>query len=376
MEALRAAVVGTGFIGRVHARSARLAGGRLVGVAGSSPEKGRLAAEELRADQAFASGEELVEAEGIDVVHICTPNHLHEPLALKALAAGKHVVLEKPVALDGAGAGRVAAAAAESGKVVTVPFAYRFNPMVREARARVAAGDLGRLRLLTGAYQQDWLLTPDDVNWRVDAARGGPSRAFADIGSHWCDLVEFVSGDRIARLLARTVTAVPERAAVASSEAFSAPTGDGGERRAVDTEDAAFLLFETDTGAFGSMLVSQISAGRKNHLWFELNGEHTSVAFDQEQAETLWVGRRDRAETIYRDAAHLSADAARLSWLPAGHAQGYDDCFDLFVADAYAAIAGESPEGLPRIDDGVRAARITDAVLASAGTGSWTEVTP
>jgi predicted dehydrogenase len=169
---------------------------------------------------------------------------------------------------------------------------------------------------------------------------------------------------------------VPQRAAVASSEAFSAPSGDGGERRAVDTEDAAFVLFETAGGAFGSMLVSQISAGRKNHLWFELNGEHTSVAFDQEQAETLWIGRRDRAETIYRDAAHLSADAARLAWLPAGHAQGYDDCFDLFVADAYAAIAGKAPEGLPRIGDGVRAARITDAVLASAGTGSWTEVAP
>jgi predicted dehydrogenase len=376
MVALRAAVVGTGFIGRVHARSARLAGARLVGVAGSSPEKGRAAAGELGADQAFASGEELVEADAVDVVHICTPNHLHEPLALKALAAGKHVVLEKPVALDGAGAGRVAAAAAESGRVVTVPFAYRFHPMVREARARVEAGELGRLRLLTGAYQQDWLLTPDDVNWRVDAALGGPSRAFADIGSHWCDLVEFVSGDRISRLLGRTVTAVPERAAVASPVAFSAPTGGGGERRAVDTEDAAFLLFETAGGAFGSMLVSQISAGHKNHLWFELDGEDASVAFDQEQAETLWLGRRDRSETIYRDAAHLAPDAARPSWLPAGHAQGYDDCFDLFVADAYAAIGGQPPAGLPLIGDGVRAARITDAVLASAGTGSWTEVTP
>jgi predicted dehydrogenase len=376
MVALRAAVVGTGFIGRVHARSARLAGARLVGVAGSSPEKGRAAAEELGADQAFTSGEELVEAEGVDVVHICTPNHLHEPLALKALAAGKHVVLEKPVALDGAGAGRVAAAAAESGRVVTVPFAYRFHPMVREARARVAAGELGRLRLLTGGYQQDWLLTPDDVNWRVDASLGGPSRAFADIGSHWCDLFEFVAADRISRLLARTVTAVPERAAVSSPVAFSPPTDGGGERRAVDTEDAAFLLLETDRGAFGSMLVSQISAGRKNHLWFELNGDQASVVFDQEQAETLWLGRRDRSETIYRDAAYLAPDAARLSWLPAGHAQGYDDCFDLFVADAYAAIGGQPPAGLPLIGDGVRAARITDAVLESARTGSWTEVTP
>jgi predicted dehydrogenase len=374
MEPLRSAVVGAGFVGGIHARSARLAGARLVAVAGSSPESGRRAAGELGAERSFASGEELVEAEGIDVVHICTPNHLHEPLALKALAAGKHVVCEKPLALDGAGAARIAEAAAAEGRVVAVPFVYRFHPMIREARARVAAGELGRLRLLHGSYQQDWLLTPDDVNWRVDAALGGPSRAFADIGSHWCDLVEFVSGSRIARLLAHTAIVVPERS-VASTVTFSAPTA-GGERRPVDTEDLAMVLFETDGGAPGSMFVSQVSAGRKNRLWFELDGEEAAVVFDQEQPETLWVGRRDRAETLQRDAAYLSPDAARLTTLPAGHAQGYQDCFDLFVADTYAAIAGEAPDGLPLVGDGARAARITDAVLASARDRTWIEVTP
>jgi predicted dehydrogenase len=372
MEAMRTAVVGTGFIGRVHARSARLAGARLVGVAGSSPASGQQAAEELGAERAFALGEELVEADGIDVVHIATPNHLHEPLALKALAAGKHVVCEKPVALDGAGAQRIADAAAASGLVVTVPFVYRFHPIIREARARVAAGELGRLHLLHGHYQQDWLLTADDVNWRVDAALGGASRAFADIGSHWCDLVEFVSGYRMARLLARTATLVPERSTTATTT-FSAPTT-GGERRPVDTEDAALVLFETAQGALGSMLVSQVSAGRKNRLWFELDGEHAAIAFDQENAETLWLGRRERGEILQRDPAVLAPDAARLVTLPPGHAQGYDGCFDLFVADTYAAIRGGSPEGLPLVGDGLRAARITDAVLESARSQSWIEV--
>jgi predicted dehydrogenase len=372
MEALRTAVVGTGFIGRVHTRSARLAGARLVGVAGSSPASGQQAAEELGAERAFASGEELVEADGIDVVHIATPNHLHEPLALKALAAGKHVVCEKPVALDGAGAQRIADAAAASGLVVTVPFVYRFHPIIREARARVAAGELGRLHLLHGHYQQDWLLTPDDVNWRVDSALGGASRAFADIGSHWVDLVEFVSGYRISRLLARTATVVPERSTAATTT-FSAPTT-GGERRPVDTEDAALVLFETAQGALGSMLVSQVSAGRKNRLWFELDGDHAAIAFDQENAETLWLGRRERGETLQRDPAVLAPDAARLVTLPPGHAQGYDGCFDLFVADTYAAIRGGSPEGLPLVGDGLRAARITDAVLESARSQSWIEV--
>ena len=373
MEGLRTAVAGTGFIGRVHCRSARLAGARLVGVSASTPASAQLAAAELGAERAFASSEELVEADDVDVVHVCTPNHLHEPLTLKALAAGKHVVCEKPVALDAAGAARIAEAAAAAGRVVAVPFVYRFHPTVREARARIAAGELGRLRLLHGSYQQDWLLDADDVNWRVDAALGGPSRAFADIGSHWCDLVEFTSGTRITRLLARTVTTVPERAAAPGGPTFSAGAGSP-QRRPVDTEDAVMLLFETDRGGLGSLVVSQVSPGRKNRLWFELDGDRAAVVFDQEHPETLWVGHRDRVVLVDRDPAHLAPDAARLATLPAGHGQGYHDCFDLFVADTYTAIRGAAPDGLPLVDDGVRAARITDAVLSSARSQTWTEV--
>ena len=376
MEALRIAICGTGFIGRVHARSARLAGAEVVAVAASSLASAREAASDLQVEQVFATSEELVEAPGIDVVHLCTPNHLHEPLALKALAAGKHVVCEKPVAFDGAGATRIGEAAAAAGRVVTVPFVYRYHPMVREARARVAAGELGQLRLLHGSYQQDWLLTPDDTNWRVDGALGGPSRAFADIGSHWCDLVEFAAGHRITRLLARLTTAVPERAVAGptSHTATFSPAGPGAEHRSVATEDVATVLFETDGGAVGTLLVSQISPGRKNRLWFELDGEAAAVVFDQEQPEVLWIGRRDGATVLPRDPAQLAPDAARLATLPAGHAQGYNDCFELFVADTYAAIRGDAPAGLPAIGDGVRAATITDAVLASARADTWIEV--
>ena len=388
MTGLRIAVAGTGFIGRVHARSALVAGATLAGVAASSVASAERAAAELGAEQAFASAEDLVEAAGIDVVHVCTPNNLHEPLALKALSAGKHVILEKPVALDGAGATRIAETAAAVDRVVAVPFAYRFHPMVREARARVAAGALGRVRLLHGSYLQDWLLTPEDTNWRVDATQGGPSRAFADIGSHWCDVVEFVSGCRITRVLARTATTVADRPAegrrsfspasdAPGADDGGAPTPGGGRAPAtapVTTEDIALVLFETGDGAPGSVVVSQVSAGRKNRLWFEVDGEHASVTFDQEVPETLLVGHRDGTTAVARDAARLAPDAARLSRLPAGHAQGYQDCFDLFVADAYAAIAGAAPEGLPLVGDGVRAARITDAVVASARSAAWTDV--
>ncbi len=371
---LRAGIAGTGFIGTVHARSARLAGARISAVAASSPESAQRAAKALGADRAFASAEELVQDPDVDVVHICTPNHLHLPLAEMALAAGKHVICEKPLALDAAGAQQLVDAAAGSGLLAAVPFVYRYYPTVREARQRVSDGVTGELRLVHGTYLQDWLLRADDDNWRVDAALGGRSRAFADIGSHWCDLAQFVSGHRIARLSARLLTGVPERLSDAGARAFAAGNGTG-DARAVTTEDAAVVLFETDRGALGTVTVSQISAGRKNKLWIELDGATESLSFDQENPEELWCGRREAATIVRRDAAFLSPAAARFSTLPAGHPQGYGDCFDAFVADAYDAIASGAPsDGLPGFEDGLRAARITDAVLASAASQAWVDV--
>src|SRR4051794_29123161 len=350
---VRVAIAGTGFIGAVHARSARLAGARLVGVAASSPERGLLAAAALGAERSFATAEELVEAPDVDVVHICTPNHLHLPLAEAALAAGKHVICEKPLAVDDRGAEEMVDAAAASGLTTAVPFVYRYYPTVREARERIRTGITGPIRLIHGGYLQDWLLKATDDNWRVDETLGGASRAFADIGSHWCDLAEFVTGHRIARVSARMYTSVPERV----------------------TEDAVMLQFETDRGAVGSAVISQISAGRKNLLALEIDGANEALAFNQEEPEHLWVGRRENATLIKRDPAVLSAPAARLATLPPGHPQGYNDCFAAFVADAYAAVVtGEAPAGLPTFHDGLRAARITAAVLASARTESWVDV--
>jgi len=371
---LQAAIAGTGFIGAIHARSARLAGARLVGVAASSPESALAAAAELGADRAFESAEELVRDPGVDVVHICTPNHLHLPLAEAALAAGKHVICEKPLALDAEGAQRLVDAAADSGLQAGVPFVYRYYPTVREARVRVGSGQTGALRLLHGTYLQDWLLRPDDDNWRVDARLGGASRAFADIGSHWCDLAEFVSGHRITRLSARMLTAVPERVGAASRKAFSPDRGEG-EARAVTTEDAAVAQFETDAGAIGAVVISQISAERKNRLWIELDGAEETLAFDQEQPEELWRGSREALTIVRRDPLTLSPPAARFAFLPAGHPQGYADCFDAFVADFYEAVrSGSTADGMPTFSDGLRAASITDAVLISSREERWVDV--
>ncbi|WP_112135239.1 Gfo/Idh/MocA family protein [Glycomyces dulcitolivorans] len=351
----RAAVIGTGFMGRVHSHAIAVAGGTVAGIAGSTPERARRAAPSLRAEAVFDDIGALIDA--ADVVHVCVPNHLHAPIALAAIAAGKHVVCEKPLATDLETARAMTEAAAEAGVVATVPFVYRFHPMVREARARVAAGSVGRLTLAHGSYLQDWLLRPDDDNWRVDADKGGALRAFGDIGSHWCDLLEFVTGDRITAVSAQLSTANRRR---------------GG--RDVSTEDIVTLQFATAGGMIGSTVVSQVSAGRKNRLLLEVSGTEATLAFDQERPETLWIGGREINGVLMRDPEHLSADAARLARVPGGHAQGYQDCFNAFVADTGAAIAGNAPEGLPVFEDGLRAARIAEAVAESARTRDWAEV--
>jgi predicted dehydrogenase len=353
----RSGIVGVGFIGEVHARAVRAAGGVLAAVAGRDAGSSAAAATRLLADRAASSAEELVEADDVDVVHICTPNHLHAPLAERAMAAGKHVICEKPLSTDVAGARRLADLAGAAPVVAAVPFVYRFYPTVRDARGRVRRGDLGSLRLLHGSYLQDWLSRAEDRNWRIDATLGGGSRAFGDIGVHWCDLVEFATGHRIVRLVARMMT-VPR----------------GADRSAQGTEDAATVLFETDHGAMGSVVVSQVSPGRKNRLWFSIDGEHASLQFDQELPDSLWVGGRDQNVVVHRGGGSSTGDAARYNIVPAGHPQGYVDCFTAFVVDVYAAARGDAPDGLPTFDDGLRAAVITDAVLASAASGGWVNV--
>jgi len=353
---LRVAIVGGGFMAEVHSRAARAARAELAGIVSSSPERSAAAAERLGIGRAYRSLEEVLADDTIDVIHVTTPNALHAAQAAAVLASGKDVVCEKPLATTVSDAEALVAAAA--GRTATVPFVYRFHPLVREARARFASGAAGQVLTVNASYLQDWLLASGDDNWRVDSEQGGRSRAFADIGSHLVDLVEFVSGDRVARLSAKKRTVFAERASHAG----------------ITTEDAAAVVIETVSGAIGTLLVSQVAPGRKNRLWLEIAGSAESVAFDQEQPETLWVGRRSGSLLIPRDADQLSADAARLCVVPSGHPQGYQDAFNAFVADSYAAVAGETPDGLPRFEDGLRAVRITDAVIDSAESGTWIEM--
>jgi predicted dehydrogenase len=356
---IRAGILGGGFMARVHRTAARDAGGALRAVATRSAASGRDAAQALGATRAETDAAALLDAADIDVVHICTPNATHADLALRALRAGKHVVCEKPLATTALDAKVLAETAAAEGLVAAVPFIYRYHPMVREARARMARGDAGDLLTLDCSYLQDWMLLPSDDDWRVRSSTGGASRAFADIGSHLCDLIEFVTGDRIRALSARTRRVFAERAG-----------------HAVDTEDIVAVLVETAAGALGTLLISQMAAGRKNALTLELHGSRQTLRFEQERPEELWVGMRAESRLLLRDPATDDADAARLQRVPAGHAMGYQDAFNGFVADVYAAIGGAQPDGLPTFADGYRSAVLTEAVLDSAAhDGRWVEVT-
>ncbi len=352
----RAGIVGTGFMGTVHSRAVRASGGEVAGLVGSSPERGAAAAAEM-GTKAYDDLDALLADPSITVVHVCTPNHLHATAATAAIAAGKHVVCEKPLATTLADATAMEADADGAGVVATVPFVYRFHPMVREARARIAAGDLGRVTLAHGGYFQDWLARPSDDSWRVDPEQGGATRAFGDVGSHWCDLLEFLTGARITALSARLVTAIADRA--------SGP---------VATDDIATLSFEATGGLVGTAVVSQVSPGRKNRLAIEVSGLEGSLAFDQEEPERLWVGGLEANQVLLRDPATASAAAKPYSSLPAGHPQGYQDCFTHFVRDTASAIAGSDVDGLPTFADGRRAAARAEAVVASARAGTWVEV--
>lgn len=370
MSKLGVAIVGTGMIGAVHRRAALLAGADVRGVVGSSPGRGKEVAQAWDIPRAYRDIEEALADPQVQVLHVCTPNHLHRAMAQAALEAGKHVICEKPLATTLEDAKALAALAASTGRVATVPFVYRYHPVVREARARIAQGELGPLRLIHGSYLQDWLLDPASNNWRVDPALGGASRVFADIGSHWCDLVEWVSGERFVDVSAAFETVIAERAA-ATSQSFATPAA-GGAMQAVSSEDVAAALFKTANGTLASLTVSQVSAGRRNRLWFEIDGAQASVAFDQEDSERLWIGLPDQREEIFtRGPGAGSAEQRRLSVLPAGHAQGYGNCFEAFVADTYRAILAERPEGLPTFEDGLRSARIVDRVIASARSRAW-----
>ena len=371
IDDLKAGVVGTGFIGAVHMDALRRLGVEVTGVVGSTPER----AEAKHLAPVYVSYDALLADARVDVVHLTTPNHLHYPQAKAALEAGKHVVCEKPLATTTAESAELLELAERSGLVHCTNFNIRFYPMVQEARAR--ASGLGEIWNVHGGYLQDWLLYPSDWNWRLEPAKGGALRAVADIGSHWLDLVQFVTGLGVERVFADLATAIPVRQRPTGEvETFAA--ADDVERvdEPMATEDIAHILVRFRGGARGSCVVSQVSAGRKNSIRFEVDGSRGSLAWDGEAHERLWLGRRDAPnELLLRNPALMDASARATTHLPAGHAEGFADTFrELYRAVYRAVAAGEPGKDYPTFRAGHVENVLGEAIAESNRDGRWVEV--
>ena len=374
----RAAIVGTGFIGAVHLDALRRLGVPIAGILGSSPARSTAKAAEWGVDRAYADYAELLADESVAVVHITSPNDQHFAQARDALAAGKHVVCEKPLAMTSAETGELAALAASTGLVAAVNFNVRYYPHVHEMRERIRGGSTGRPYLVTGSYFQDWLLLDTDWNWRVENARGGDLRVVGDVGSHWFDMASFVTGQRITDVMADLTTFVPVRkrptGEVVTFGASTGPTVD----YPVTSEDAGSILLRFDGGARGVVSVSQVSAGRKNAISLEIGAAEASLAWRSERPDELWIGHRSTPnELLMRDPSLLSPSAAAISALPGGHAEGFENGFRALYADVYADVAAGAPAPDARyatFADGHYESLVVEAVARSARTSSWVTV--
>jgi predicted dehydrogenase len=373
---LRAGVVGTGFIGAVHVEALRRLGVEVAGVVGSSPER----AQAKMVAPVIDSYEQLLEDDRVDIVHLTTPNHLHYAQVKQALDAGKHVVCEKPLAMTSHQSAELVELAAQDGLVHCTNFNIRFYPQVQQARALVADGAVGAVWNVHGGYLQDWLLLPTDWNWRLEPEKGGALRAVADIGSHWLDLVQFVTGMRVESLLADLVTTIPVRRRPAREiETFAAAEEVEREDAQMTTEDLAHILLRFDDETRGSLVVSQVSAGRRNSLRFEVDGSKGALAWDSERNEELWMGHRGKPnELLPRDPALFDPGARRRTGLPAGHAEGFAETFKELYRAVYSAVAaGGPPEkpDYPTFADGHWENVLGDAVTLSNHERRWVEVT-
>jgi predicted dehydrogenase len=377
-----AAIVGTGFIGPVHIEALRRLGRPVAGVLASSPTRSREAARRLNLPRGYDDFEALLADPAVQVVHLASPNRLHYEQCKQALAAGKHVVCEKPLAMTSRETAELVELAAASQKVAALCYNVRFYPLCQEVRRRIQDGQFGTIYHVTGSYVQDWLFHEDDFNWRVLAEEGGPLRAVADIGTHWMDLILWMTELTPSSVCADLATCLPTRRRPRDPvQTFQgkSPAGDM-EKVAVTTEDYGSILLRFQEGARGNFTVSQVTAGRKNRLSFEIAGSTGSCFWDSELPNQLWLGNRDQAnQLLMRDPALLHPKVRPLAFYPGGHNEGYPDTFkQLFDAIYRYVDLGDmkSPPPFPTFADGHREALLCDAILASHNQGGWVNCLP
>ncbi|MCF7802648.1 MAG: Gfo/Idh/MocA family oxidoreductase [Candidatus Marinimicrobia bacterium] len=385
MKSVKAAIIGGGFMGRSHIEALKRIGGvEIEAIVDSELTSAQNIAEMFNVPEAFGNWEMVLKNESVQVIHNCTPNNLHYEINKAALQAGKHVISEKPLTLTAKESADLVKIAEETGLVTAIDFNYRFYPLIRQARNLVTNGEVGSIYLVHGHYLQDWLYYDTDYNWRLEPEISGKSRAVADIGSHWCDMVQFVTGSKITEVFADLATIHKTRKKPGKhTETFKGkeegPSDDYTEVP-VNTEDAGSILVHFDNGAQGVFTVSQVSAGRKNHFWFEVDGSKKALSWDQEEPNSLWIGHREKAnEVMIKDPSLLDDDARRYAHFPGGHPEGYPDGPKNLFRDVYDFIRrGGDPiteeVSFPTFADGHYENKIVEAVLESNEKQQWVSV--
>ncbi len=374
-------VAGTGFIGPAHVEGLRRNGIQVLGLAENTREKAQEKAIELNIPRIYSSLEEMLADPDIDVVHLATPNYLHHPHAKAALMAGKHVVCEKPLAMNATESAELVKLAAQKKLVNAINFNIRMYPMSQQARSMVQSGEIGDLFILQGSYLQDWLLFPTDWNWRLEPNQGGTLRAIGDIGSHWLDLLTFITGLRVEEVYADFKTFHPIRKKPAKPlETFTGKILQPSDfiDQLVTTEDYATVILHYEKGVRGVLIVSQVSSGRKNRLFYEINGSKSSLGWDSEKPNELWIGHRTEAnQVLMKDPSLLSPAARSVVSYPGGHNEGFPDTFKQLYNKVYDYILfgdyDKTPD-FPTFADGHYEMQLCEAIERSARENTWVKI--
>ena len=384
MNKIKAGVIGTGFIGPVHIEALRrVEGVQVEAIASIETDKAVKIAEGFSIPKCYKSWEELINDDEIQIVHNCTPNSLHFEINKAAILAGKHIISEKPLTIDSIESAELIKLAREKKVVNAINFNYRFYPLIQHSKRMFEKGEMGEVYLIHGNYLQDWLYYKTDYNWRLESKVSGKSRAVADIGSHWCDLVQFITGLKIKKVFANLTTIHEKRKRPKQSvETFKSKEELFSEHEeiTIDTEDVGSVLLKFDNGSQGNFTVSQVSAGRKNHFWFEIDAGKKAIAWNQEEPNKLWVGYREKGnEIIIKDPSLLYDEAKKYAHYPGGHPEGYPDGPKNLFINVYNFIReGRDPvkdhKDFPTFEDGHRENKIVEAIMKSNSEEKWIEV--
>ena len=379
---LKVAIIGTGMMGKLHAEAIRrVPGTEIEAIVGTDLERTKKIADELHIPRYYDDYIKMLGSEELDIVHNCTPNYLHFAINKEIIGRGINVYCEKPLAISSKESEELCRLAETAGVKAGVTFNYRHNAVIKDMRERVhhaedlLLGDWGHTFMIRGHYIQDWMMYDTDYNWRCDINKAGRSRTIADIGSHWFDLVQYITGKRIVRVYADLYTPIKKRRIPVCEDRLGLQAGEGYISIDVNTEDSAFVLIELEDGVRGSAVFSQISGGHKNDIEISLDGSNYSMTWNQERTDRLIIRKRGVGNIEkYAGPEMLHGDAIRYGSLPSGHPVGWNDALKNAIYDFYGSLDENQDRGYASFSDGDYIVRIVEACLKSSEEKRWVDI--